>query len=56
VIQIVTVGAGDTVQSLAGRMAYSSFQAERFRILNGLDADDGLERGRRVKLIVYGRR
>lgn len=56
VIQIVTVGAGDTVQSLAGRMAYSSFQAERFRILNGLDADDGLERGRRVKLVVYGRR
>ena len=56
VIDIVTVGAGDTVQSLAGRMAYSNYQIERFRLLNGLDADDTLERGRRVKLVVYGRR
>jgi len=50
------VGAGDTVQSLAGRMAYSSYQAERFRILNGLTGNDGLQRGQRVKLVVYGRR
>jgi predicted Zn-dependent protease len=56
VIQLVTVGAGDTVQSLAARMAYSSYQAERFRILNGLRANDSLQRGQRVKLVVYGRR
>ena len=56
VIDIVTVGAGDTVQSLAGRMAYSNYQTERFRLLNGLDADDTLQRGQRVKLVVYGRR
>ena len=56
VIQIVTVGASDTVQSLAGRMAYDSYQAERFRILNGLGANDALRRGQRVKLVVYGSR
>ncbi|HWT13789.1 MAG TPA: M48 family metalloprotease [Allosphingosinicella sp.] len=56
VIQIVTVGAADTVQSLAGRMAYGSYQTERFRILNGLAAGDSLARGQRVKLVVYGRR
>ena len=56
VIDVVTVGAGDTVQSMAGRMAYSSYQAERFRILNGLGAGDTLQRGQQVKLVVYGRR
>jgi predicted Zn-dependent protease len=56
VIQIVTVDANDTVQSLAGRMAYDSYQAERFRILNGLGANDALRRGQRVKLVVYGSR
>ena len=56
VIQVVTVGAGDTVQSLARRMAYSAYQVERFRILNGLDANDSLRAGQRVKLVVYGNR
>ncbi|HET9429102.1 MAG TPA: M48 family metalloprotease [Allosphingosinicella sp.] len=56
VIQTVTVGAGDTVQSLARRMAYSSYQVERFRILNGLGTNDALQRGQRVKLVVYGSR
>ena len=56
VLDIVTVGANDSVQSLAGRMAYSTYQIERFRILNGLDADDVPQRGQRVKLVVYGRR
>ncbi|MGQ0559486.1 MAG: LysM peptidoglycan-binding domain-containing protein, partial [Sphingosinicella sp.] len=56
VIDIVTVGAGDTVQSLARRMAYSSYQLERFRALNGLAANAALQRGQQVKLVVYGRR
>ena len=56
VIDIVTVGAGDSVQSLANRMAYDDFQLERFRILNGLGANDSVQRGQRVKLVVYGRR
>lgn len=56
VIQVVTVGANDTVQSLASRMAYSTYQAERFRALNGLGSNDALQRGQRVKLVVYGQR
>jgi hypothetical protein len=56
VIQIVTVGSGDTVRSLANRMAYPSFQEERFRALNGLAAGDTLRAGQRVKLVVYGSR
>ena len=55
-IQIVTVGPNDTVQSLANRMAYSTYQTERFRALNGLTANSALQRGQRVKLVVYGRR
>ena len=56
VIDIVTVGAGDTVESLSRRMAYDSYQAERFRVLNGLGAGDSLQRGQRVKLVVWGSR
>ncbi len=56
VIQLVTVGPNDTVQSLANRMAYSTYQAERFRALNGLGTTGSVQRGQRVKLVVYGRR
>jgi predicted Zn-dependent protease len=56
VIDVVTVGRGDTVQSLAGRMAYNDFQVERFRVLNGLMGNAALTPGQRVKLVVYGTR
>ncbi|HEX8655799.1 MAG TPA: M48 family metalloprotease [Allosphingosinicella sp.] len=56
VLQIHTVRAGDTVASLAGRMAYTSYQQERFRALNGLAANAVLRPGDRVKLVVYGTR
>ena len=56
VIQIVTVGANDTVQSLGSRMAYSTYQVERFRALNGMAGNAALQRGQRVKVVVYGRR
>ena len=56
VLQIVTVGPSDTVQSLANRMAYSTYQAERFRALNGLGVNGSVQRGQRVKLVVYGQR
>jgi predicted Zn-dependent protease len=36
VIDVVTVGARDTVDTLARRMAYTTYQTERFRVLNGL--------------------
>jgi predicted Zn-dependent protease len=56
VLQIVTVGPSDTVQSLASRMAYTTFQVERFRALNALGANSALQRGQQVKLVVYGNR
>jgi predicted Zn-dependent protease len=56
VIDVVTVRAGDTVQSLARRMAYRDFQLERFVSLNGLAANSRLIPGQKVKLVVYGAR
>ena len=56
VIDVVTVGRGDTVQSLSQRMAYREFQVDRFRSLNGLAANAALTPGQRVKVIVYGSR
>ena len=56
VIDIVTVGQGDTVQSLARRMAYPNFQLERFMALNGLAANRPLVPGQKVKIVVYGAR
>ncbi|GAA4040068.1 M48 family metalloprotease [Sphingomonas rosea] len=56
VIDVYTVRAGDTVQSLAGRMAYRNFQVERFLSLNGLAANARLVPGQRVKLVVLGAR
>jgi predicted Zn-dependent protease len=56
VIDIHTVQAGDTIQSLASRMAYSELKTQRFLALNGLRADARLRTGQKVKLIVYGQR
>lgn len=54
VIDVVTVRAGDTVQSLAGRMAYRDFRLERFLALNGLQPNSQLVPGQKVKLVVNG--
>jgi len=56
IIQVTTVRSGDTVQSLASRMAYRDFQLERFLSLNNLQSSSRLAPGAKVKLIVYGRR
>jgi len=50
-VRIVTVRPGDSVRSLARRMAFDDFQVERFRVLNGLDSGATLAPGRRVKII-----
>jgi predicted Zn-dependent protease len=53
-IDIVTVRSGDTIRSLASRMAYDNAQVERFMVLNGLDADDQpLPVGSKVKIVRY---
>ena len=50
-IAIVTARSGDTVRSLAGRMAYSDYQLERFLVLNGLTANSTLSAGQKVKIV-----
>ena len=55
VVDVVTVGRSDTLQSLAARMAYDDYQLERFRTLNGFAPDTRLQPGSKVKLIVYAR-
>ena len=53
-ISIVTVRQGDTIDSLAARMAFPDYKRERFMTLNGLDAGQALVPGRLVKLVVNG--
>ncbi|HET6524846.1 M48 family metalloprotease [Sphingopyxis sp.] len=55
-VDVVTVGRGDTVASLARRMAYSNYQAERFQVLNRLTGSSRLTPGQKVKIVVYANR
>ena len=50
-IDVVAARSGDTVQSLAGRMAYSNGQLERFLVLNGLSANARIVAGQKVKIV-----
>lgn len=50
-LAVVTVRAGDTVQSLSSRMAYSDAPLDRFLVLNGLTATSQVVAGQKVKLI-----
>jgi predicted Zn-dependent protease len=52
-LAVVTVRSGDTVQSLAGRMAYTEAAVDRFLVLNGLDSNARPVPGQRVKIITY---
>jgi predicted Zn-dependent protease len=54
-LDIVTVRSGDTVRTLANRMAYDNGQEARFRVLNGLNSNDIVRAGQRVKLVVRAR-
>jgi predicted Zn-dependent protease len=56
IIHVVTVKPGDTLQSLASRMAYRDFKLDRFLVMNGLTANSRLAPGQRVKLVIYGAR
>jgi predicted Zn-dependent protease len=51
-IKVITVQPGDTVESLAHRMSGVDRAAERFRILNGLDAHAQVKVRDRVKIVV----
>lgn len=52
-IRVVTVGRSDSVATLAARMAYRTFQAERFLALNGLAGSATLTAGQKVKIVSY---
>src|ERR1700746_3790318 len=51
-IRVINVQPGDTVESLAHRMAGLDLAAERFRILNGLEAHAQVKARDRVKIVV----
>jgi predicted Zn-dependent protease len=51
-LKVVTVGANDTVEKLARRMATSDHPLERFRVINGLAARDNVKPGDKVKMVV----
>ena len=54
-LQVVTVQRGDTVASLARRMAYPAAQEDRFRVLNALPSGASVTPGQKVKLVVRSR-
>jgi predicted Zn-dependent protease len=51
-IKIITVQPGDTVESLSHRMAGVDRPADRFRVLNGLEAHAQVKVRDRVKIVV----
>ncbi|CCE04182.1 conserved exported hypothetical protein [Bradyrhizobium sp. STM 3843] len=51
-IKVITVQPGDTVESLAHRMAGLDHPVERFRVLNGLDAHTQVKVRDRVKIVM----
>ena len=51
-VKIVAVGANDTVEKLAHRMATPDRALERFRTLNGLGPHDHVKPGDKVKIVV----
>jgi predicted Zn-dependent protease len=53
-IDVVVAGRNDTIQSLAGRMAYGQAQVERFRVLNGLAGNAQVVPGEKYKIVVRG--
>ncbi len=50
---LVTAKAGDTLQSLAARMAYTDAAMERFLVLNGMNASSRVVAGQKVKIVTY---
>jgi predicted Zn-dependent protease len=50
-LDVVTVRPGDTVQSLAARMAFPDAKLERFLVLNNLSTNSSLPAGSKVKIV-----
>ena len=54
-IDVVTAGSGDSVATLAARMAYTNAQEQRFRVLNGLFGNAAVVPGQKYKIVVRAR-
>lgn len=52
-LAVITARAGDTVQSLASRMAFADAPLDRFLVLNGLTSQSRIVPGQKIKLITY---
>ena len=52
-LAVISARAGDTVQSLASRMAYADAPLDRFLVLNGLTANSRISAGQKIKLVTY---
>jgi predicted Zn-dependent protease len=52
-LRVVTVQAGDTIQSMANKMAVSEGKEQWFRVLNGLENVNQLQPGQKVKIVTY---
>src|SRR4029078_8749123 len=51
-IKVVTVGIGDSIDTMARRMMTPDKKRERFLVLNGLNAGQTLAPGAQVKIVV----
>ncbi|WP_176592874.1 M48 family metalloprotease [Sphingobium sp. EM0848] len=52
-VNVLTVKSGDTVQSLAKRMAYGDYPLDRFLTINALTASSVLKPGQKVKIVTW---
>jgi predicted Zn-dependent protease len=52
-LSVVEIAPGDSVASLARRMAYEDFREERFRLINGLADNEPLPKSGPVKIVVW---
>jgi predicted Zn-dependent protease len=50
---VVAAKSGDTMASLAQKMAYTDAQLERFQVLNGFTSATRITAGQKVKLVTY---
>jgi len=53
-LRVIEVRSGDTIASMADRMAFDDLRRERFMVLNGLESDRDLVPGMLVKIVVEG--
>ena len=50
-IALYTAKSGDSVASIAKRMPFDQMQQERFRVLNGLEPNEGVKAGQVYKIV-----